>query len=105
MASSLYETKLIGILCTSWGVPTTDDVALVILLFVSYIQQQVRTVRVACVCFPMTGHRRQNDFLIFLVQVQFSHTTYNTVGVAVIVSVNGQWHSNTLDIMPCHTSR
>ncbi len=60
--------------------PTTDNMALVILFSVPYIQQQIRAVRVGALCDVGDRYRRGLDALLsILVQIHFSHATDDTM--------------------------
>lgn len=60
--------------------PTTDNMALVILLSVPHIQQQIWAVRVGAICEAGGRHWRVLDALLsILVQIHFSHATDNTI--------------------------
>lgn len=66
--------------CFPGNFPTTYNMALVILLSVPHIQQQIRAVRKRALYNVGGRHWRQSDGLLsILVQIHFSHATDDTM--------------------------
>lgn len=71
---------LLAKFCFPGKFPTTDNMALVILLSVPHIQQQIRAVRYGALSGVEGRHWRQSDGLLsVLVQIHFSHATDDTM--------------------------